>query len=1564
MSKKLKTGSGQRKDPVTGLVSGRQLTPGQAADWVIELYSKGKLNEAEKMADNVIGLWPAHGDAHHILGLLKTLKGEFASAEHHLTKAIQYLPGNPSVFNSYGNLCLQQKRYDEAEKSYLQALNGKPDYSVVWGNLGGLYHQKNQVDKAKAAYEKALELKPQQAEIGNNLAVLLREEGSVIEAEKLLRDVLEWKPELAEAWNNLAQVHLNMKRYDQALACCRQALSLKTDFAAAMNNQGLALENLGRLDEAIAAFGQVPSDSVVFGDATNNKAQLLLRQGKPEAAIALHRQLWCQQPRHPISANNLAVLLSERREHEEALSIWNQLLEEAPTCADVWLGLSNHYQNLLDVSKAEQVVRRALEHEANKKQSRLWAALSNICRKQGKMDEAMSAADKAVSLSPQEEQGWSSLANCLADDGQFERASDAFTKALAIAPDSIELWTSRLFYSNHQSSLSATDIAQLHFEFGKRFEKISPSGHFSNAREVDRRIKVGFVSADLHGHPIGFFMQGVFAHLNQNEFEIFIYANQTAEDDVTKRIRSRCQHWVCIKGMPDEVVVRKIREDGIDVLFDLSGHTAGQRLMVFARKPAPVQISYLGYFATTGLHAMDYILGNRIILPPDEADLYTERLLWLPETYLAFSPAEYGDVMPLVASLPMLKKGAPTFGCFNNLTKVNDKVIEVWSKILQALPESSLFLKFRQLGNEDTRRTVAERFRRHGIQAERLILEGASPYQEYLAKYGEVDLALDPFPYQGGTTSVQGLWMGVPMVSMAGDRYVSRMGENILRQTGLTEFLAHDEEDYIQRAIEAVSRHTHLATLRETMRERMLNSSMSDTARFTGYFETAIRLAWADWCAGQTTDRSPLEVPLSPRPRPAMLPKPQDSGSAAYPLKPVKPIILNGQALSLAEANAVVAQCWSAGQVANAETMCRAILQVVPQDVNAIHSLGALLLARNALSEAQECFERVLAVEPNNAHACCNMGVLNKRRGALRQAEACYRRAIQIDSHYFEALSNLSSLLNDLRRPKEAEDFARQAIAVDAQQASAWNNLGNALQSLHDKQGAMQAYRECLARDESYAEVWSNLAVLQMDQADYQTAEQSIRHALVLREDFAEAWNNLSGLLKEQGRLEEAFEASKKAVSLLRGDQQIGAWTNLLFTSNYRPDLSRDDVFALHQEFGRVFESGLKPHWPVHKNLPDPGKRLLVGFVTPDFREHPVGYFMEGVLEHLRNEHVVLHAYATHLIGDARTARIAKSFHVWREVPSLQDAELALLIEQDGIDVLIDLTGHTRESRLLTFARKPAPVQISYLGYFNTTGLQAMDYILGNRYVLPEQEWRFYVEKPLWLAGCHLCFTPPGVNVPVAPLPATTQGWVTYGCFNHMTKITDAVLACWASILNAQPSARLLLKNKHVADAAIAQRTRQRFADQGGDVSRLILEGPSPYAEYLASYSRIDIALDPFPYGGGTTSMEALWMGVPVLTLCGDRYASHMTESLLMGAGLSAWVTDDLVDYLKTALTLSSDIQSLARLRAKLRRQVEQSGLVDANTFARDFAACLRQAWQAWCVSHVEPQTATQGSAA
>lgn len=577
------------------------------------------------------------------------------------------------------------------------------------------------------------------------------------------------------------------------------------------------------------------------------------------------------------------------------------------------------------------------------------------------------------------------------------------------------------------------------------------------------------------------------------------------------------------------------------------------------------------------------------------------------------------------------------------------------------------------------------------------------------------------------------------------------------------------------------------------------------------------------------------------------------------------------------------------------------------QEVQAV--AGALRAGMTAL--AHTLARALVEAYPDHAEAQALLAAILIEQGELLAAEVSCRRALALRPDHAPWRGNLALVLLGLGRLDEAETEARTAIALLPAHALAHNTL----------------------------------CIILLEQGRLAAAEACCRQAVTLRPDYAEAHNNLGVVLLEQGRFADAEACCRRALALRPGYHE--AHSNLIFAMNYVETADPEALRAEAQRYGQAVAQGVAAPFTQWRCAAAPPARLRVGFVSGDLREHPVGHFLQAVLEHLDRRAFEPFAFPSSDRRDALTMQLQPLFERWQPLVGLDDDAAAARIQAAGVHLLVDLAGHTAHNRLPVFARRPAPVQLTWLGYCGSTGLTAMDAVLGDPQVTPLAEQAHFVERIVQLPETYFCFTPPALALAVGDLPALTTGALTFGCCNNAAKLGPGVIALWSRLLQSLPGARLLLKNKQLADPAFAQQLVQRFQAHGVAPPRLLLEGPSSRADYLRTYARIDIALDPFPFPGATTTLEGLWMGVPAITHRGSRFVAHNGETIAHNAGLADWIAADDDAYIALAQRWAADLPGLAQLRAGLRQRVLASPLFDAARFARRLEAVLQDLWAA-----------------
>ncbi|MGD1278627.1 MAG: tetratricopeptide repeat protein [Tepidisphaeraceae bacterium] len=637
-----------------------------------------------------------------------------------------------------------------------------------------------------------------------------------------------------------------------------------------------------------------------------------------------------------------------------------------------------------------------------------------------------------------------------------------------------------------------------------------------------------------------------------------------------------------------------------------------------------------------------------------------------------------------------------------------------------------------------------------------------------------------------------------------------------------------------------------------------------------------------------------------------------------------------------------------AGRLPEAESLYQQVLDAQPDHAEALQLLGMLHYQAGRFDAAAEMLCRAANANPASAECRFNLALALLALGRWDDAIAALRDALSIRPSYPQAYNSLGTALQAKGQLTEAVEAYRQAVALNPDTAGFWSNLGIALHGQGNSQEAVAALRQALKLKPDYAEAYNNLGRALVGVGRIGEALAACQQALQFRPEFPEAMNNLANALRDTGRINHAISTYRKAISLAPDDASVRG--NLIYAMHFIPG-DPAAVFQEHLNWNRIHAQPLAGQILQHRNDAAPDRRLKIGYVSPDFRQHSVGFFLLNLLANHDPAAVEVFCYSDAARPDAATARFQQSAHRWKPVVGVADAQLAQIIIQDQIDILVDLAGHTAGNRLLVFARKPAPIQVSYCGYPDTTGLATMDYRFTDAYADPPGATeQYHSEQLVRLPRCFLCYAPPADGPEVGPVPATAAGRITFGSFNSISKLSDATVAMWSQVLSAVPNSRLMIKGQGLTDAPVRQQVLERFAAHGIAADRLELHSSiASLAGHLELYHQIDIALDTYPYHGTTTSCEAMWMGVPVVTLAGKTHASRVGVSLLSNVGLEQLIAQTPEQYVQIAADLAKDLAALSVLRSALRSRLAASPLLDGSGLAREVEAAYRVMWKQWC---------------
>jgi len=699
----------------------------------------------------------------------------------------------------------QNKQYNDVEKLALVLTKKFPKHQFAWKILGITFQVTGRIEESLSTMQKLVDLEPNNSEIHNNFGISFHKIGRLDDAEKSFKQAIKLKPNLIEAYNNLGVTLQELGKLEEAEKNYKQAILLQPDNAKSYKNLGFTLRKLGRLAEAEKSYQQ----AIKF---------------KPDV-FTVH--------------DELGLIFQELGKLDEAEKSFKQAIKLNPIYAKAHNNLGITFQELGRLEEAEKSIKKAIKLKPNS--SEPYNNLGVIYQELGKLDEAEKNYKYSIDLNPNSAETFSNLGVNFQELGKFEEAKKSYKQAIKLKPNYTKAISNLLFL---YSGFDYNPSIYLHEakKYNEILKKIVKSKFLSwLCKEKPEKLRVGFISGDLRNHPVGYFLENFLSKITKSNLELYAYPTQFKSDDLTLRVKPFFSAWKPLIGISNEAAAKLIHSDAVHILIDLSGHTSNNRLPIFSWKPAPIQISWLGYFASTGVSEIDYILGDPYATPHEDKSHFTEKIWQLPETYLCFSkPNIKLDVGPL----PALSNKYITFGCFGKIARITDNVISTWSKILLDTPSSKLFLKDSSFSKDTMKEIIYKKFSLVGISKERLILEGKSPRDEYLKTYNRIDIALSPFPYGSVTTSAEGLWMGVPIIVMKGSYFNSRLGESIINNANLSEWIASNEDDYVFKAIKFNNKLDDLAKLRSSLREQVMSSPLFNSERFCNNFEVALRDIW------------------------------------------------------------------------------------------------------------------------------------------------------------------------------------------------------------------------------------------------------------------------------------------------------------------------------------------------------------------------------------------------------------------------------------------------------------------------------------------------------------------------------------------------------------------------------------------------------------------------------------------------------------------------------------------------------------------------------------------------
>ncbi len=728
--------------------------------------------------------------------------GRFDEAERGYQAVLAAQPGAAEALYLYGMLALQQGRAGDAVSRLEQARAASPQDPRIHLGLGQALDRAGRIAEALPAFSQAAEAEPSNPVAWRGMAAAALASGDDLAAERAFGRVLAAQPEDRAGWFNLAVLRQRAGRAGEALDAVDRALALAPDDADAMANRAAILLDLDRAGDAV---------------------------GAAERALSL-------APGHGNACVNLAAALERVGRHAEAAEAARAGLADHPGNASLHLNLGLALMAVGDGTGAEAALKQAAAIDGASPGPP--EALGALLQRQGRPGASEAASEHAIELGGETARRCTNLSVALLAQAEQAAALSAARRAVTADPDD-EAARAHLVTVLNYADLGM-DAGEAAREWATRHEtplrEAWPA--FSASRDAEARLRVGYLSPDLRAHSVAYFLEPVLGAHDPAAVEVFCYADVVSEDAVSARLRELASTWCNVAQMTPSDIAARIREDQIDVLIDLAGHTWPRGLLVMARKPAPLQASWIGYPGPTGLAAIDMRITDAIADPPGTEDRYSERLARLDPVFLCYGP-------PSEAPAPVRHDGPPTFASFNNPAKIAPPVFEVWAALLRAVPDARLLLKYAGLDEPATAERLRGRFAAAGLDPERLDMRGrAAAVSEHLAAYSDVDVALDTFPYNGTTTTCEALWMGVPVITLAGAGHPGRVGASLLSALGKADWVAADPAAYIETAAAMMADRGALAAGRDALRARMLASPLCDARQVAAGVEALFRAAW------------------------------------------------------------------------------------------------------------------------------------------------------------------------------------------------------------------------------------------------------------------------------------------------------------------------------------------------------------------------------------------------------------------------------------------------------------------------------------------------------------------------------------------------------------------------------------------------------------------------------------------------------------------------------------------------------------------------------------------------
>ncbi|GET41993.1 glycosyl transferase family 2 [Microseira wollei NIES-4236] len=1405
--------------------------------------------------------------------------------------------------------------------------------------LGIQYHQSGQLQAAEACYQQVLQWQPNDADAWHLLGVIAYQQQEYLTAIELIQRAIKQKSGNAGFYNHLGLAFQGQGNLAAAVQSYQRALQLNPNASEVHLNLGNVWQEQGHLAAAIDSYQQAINLNPNLPEAHNNLGNVLKAQRKLEAAIASYQRALELKPDYTNAHYNLGLALQDKGELEAAIASYQRALEFKPDSAHVHYNLGLALQDQGKLEAAIESYQRALQFKPDYAHAKFGICMSQLPIIYTNFDEINLRRERY-------QQHLESLARFYQTASQKERENAADAVG-SLQP-----------YFLAYQGLNDRDLQQIYGQMicqlmSSRYPQWSQSLPLpALATPTHEKVRVGFVSGCFYRHSVWKIpLKGWVENLDRNRFELFGYHTGWKQDEETARAAQFFDKFIQ-ENLSVDKWCERIAQDKLHVLIFPELGMEPITLKLGCLRLAPIQATSWGHPETSGMPTIDYHLSSDLMEPENGQEHYSEKLVRLPNLAIHYTPLE----MPLKAIGKAdigLKNDDIMFWCCQTLQKYLPQHDDVFPRIAQEVTRAKfVFIEYRKgkYVTEVFRQRLSGAFEEFGLDYQDYCI--FLPYLDgstYAGVSAIAEVFLDSIGWSGNNTTMESTAYNIPIVTLPGDLMRGRHTLAILKMMGIEQTIATSKDEYVKIAVRLGqdSQYRQFISRKIAENKHKLYGDLKPIRALEDFLLNVVQKdvkPVAEIVANGQDAHPTRDIQLAA------------NGQDAHPTRDIQ-LAANGQDAHPTRDIQLAAD----GQDAHPTRDIQLSAHLIEQQLD----LGIAHHQAGKLTEAQACYQQVLQWQPKRADAWHLLGVIAYQQEEYLTAIEQINRAIELNSNAANFYNSLGSVYQKLRQFERALDCYQKVIQLEPNFFKAYNNIGLVYQESGKLPEAIASYQQAIQLQPNYAEAYLNLSITYDKQTQLTQAIACCQKAIQLQPNYADAYCQLGRIFSKQVKPREAVQSYQRALQI--EPNYAVAHHDLMFSLLYYScDYEPSEIYAEHRKWAERHAKLLAENIAPYDNNLTPERRLRIGYVSGDFKTHSVAYFFEPLLANRNERDFEVICYANNSTIDATTQRLRQLADGWREIYTLNDAQVAERIRQDKIDILVDLSGHTMDNRLLVFARKPAPVQVTYLGYPSTTGLDTIDYRLTDTWADPQGETEhLHTEQLVRLPHGFLCYLPASNCPDISPPPVLKSNQITFGCFNNLAKVNPELIGCWAKILQSVPNSRLIIKSKPLVDSDNCAYVHGLFQQYGIERDRVQLIGwLANQTQHLDLYNQVDIALDTFPYHGTTTTCEAMWMGVPVITQAGQTHVSRVGVSLLSSVGLETLIAASSEEYIQKAVDLANNQEQLPELRAKLRHRMQAAPLTNASLIARSLEDAYRAMWRRFCdrslVETVNPEGSEQ----